>query len=237
MINEDKVLFYFYILKCPISENIKYVGRTVNPNKRLIDHIYEAKRNNRNKRERWIMSLLKKDLKPIFQVIYKEYCNLDSAIEIEKMLVKKIGKRFDLKNSPDNYLGAVLTGKIVYQYNSETGEFIKSYRNSNQAYIEIGIKDCNIGRCCKDEFTEKITTAGNYFWSFNKYDFYPKKKNKDWRRLKGKPVVMFSMDGKEIERFKTARMATEKTGIPYKQISRACKQILRSAYGYRWKFL
>lgn len=229
----DKVQYYFYILRDPTDMLLKYVGRTVNPKSRLRSHIYEAKTNNRNKRERWIMSLIKKNKLPELNVIYEKECCIEEAIQIEKMLVRKIGKKFELKNSPDNFLGAVLTGTPVHQYNITNCNYIATYANANQASIKTGIHDANIGRCCKDDIDSQ--SAGGYIWSYNKYDTYPKKYNKNWGCWANKSVIQIK-DGEIIAEFVSAREANTVTGVCYKQISSVCNHKRKVAGGYSWEF-
>lgn len=232
---ETVALFHFYVLVDPRDDQIKYVGRTVDLKNRLRNHIYEAKKNNRNKRERWIVSLLRRNMKPLMKCIYKQECSIEDAISIEKMLIKKISKRFELKNQPDNYLGAVLTGTPVYMYSTDTGELLSMFSNSNQAYIKTGIKDCNILRCCKNQNGYGCKTAGGFFWSFVKYNKYPHKFIKNWRQLKGKPVVQLTKDGNKVAEFDTARIAERVTGVPYKKISAVCNGRQKLAGGFVWK--
>jgi hypothetical protein len=232
---ETATLFNFYVLKDPRDLQIKYVGRTVNPENRFRNHIYEAKTNNRNKRERWILKLLRMNLKPIMQIIYIKICTLEEAISIEKMLVKKLSRRFDLKNEPDNYLGAVLTGTPVFQYTLDgvlTGEF----SNSNQASLRTGVKDSNILRCCKNENGYGTKTAGGFFWSFVRYDKYPYDYVKEWRSLSGKPVVQLQLDGTTVQVYSSAVNAEKGTGINRKKISAACLGRQKTAGGFKWKF-
>lgn len=233
---ETVALFHFYVLIDPRDGEIKYVGRTVDLKNRFRNHIYEAKKRNRNKRERWIVSLLRKNLHPKIKRIYSTKCSLEEAIGIEKMLVKKLSRRFDLKNQPDNFLGAVLTGKKVYMYSIENGEFLKCFSNSNQAKIHTGVSDGNILRCCKDPNGYGAKTAGGYFWSYIKYDMYPYKYVKEWRERKGKAVVQYTKEGVKVNEFISARKAQKSTGVSFKKISAACNGRQNSAGGFLWKF-
>lgn len=229
-LGETVTTFYFYVLIDPRDGKIKYVGRTVDPKSRLRGHIYESKKNNRNKRERWIVSLLRKNLKPSLQIIYTLYCSLSEAIETEKMLVKKLTYRgYPLKNEPDNYLGAVLTGTPVHQYDLD-GNYIRSYTSARQAEISTGIKDANISLMCKG----KRNRSGMYLWSFNKcdklkpYDF-------NWKSKTGKPIIYTDKFGNTQE-FATARIAAKQLNISYKKISAVCNGRQKTTRGYNFRF-
>lgn len=232
---ETGALFYFYKLVDPFDNKTKYIGRTVSLENRFRNHIYEAKKNRRNKREKWLIKLIRKNKLPLMKVIYKEKCTLEKAIDLERMYVKLYSKYYDLKNSPDNYLGVVLTGKPVYQYKLN-GDFVEGFKNSNQAFIKTKIKDSNILRCCKNQNGYGSKTAGGYFWSFDKYKKYPFVYIQNWRNLKGKPVCQYDLQNNLILTYNTARKASEKTGVSYKKISACCNGRQKTAGGYIWKF-
>lgn len=180
------------------------------------------------------MSLLRKNKMPILNVVWCGKITLSQAILGEKALIKKYKKLYDLKNENDRGLGGRVSTTIVYQYNSD-GQLIGQFINANQAAINTGIKDCNIHRCCKNENGYGTKQAGGYFWSYIKYDRYPHKFIKNWRQLKGKPVVCVSQDGVEQE-YITAREAQRQTGVNYKHISSCCLGKRKTAGGYFWKF-
>lgn len=56
---------YIYGLIDPVSDEIKYIGKTVNPKVRLWQHFTDSKKPGRcNKKEAWVRSLLNQGLKP-----------------------------------------------------------------------------------------------------------------------------------------------------------------------------
>ena len=59
---------YIYILKDPISNLIRYVGKSNNPKDRLKNHVNLSKKDQSHKRN-WILKLKKKGLKPVMEVI------------------------------------------------------------------------------------------------------------------------------------------------------------------------
>ena len=112
---------------------------------------------------------MRKNTKPVFHTVYVLTCTWVEGKAVEKMLVKKLSKRFDILNMADNCLGAMLTGKVVHQY-AKTGEYLQTFANSNQAYISTGVKDSNILRCCQRVQGYGAKSAGGFLWSFVKYD-------------------------------------------------------------------
>ena len=228
----EMVETFFYVLKDPRTNEIKYVGRTTRPDTRLTKHVSESKARNKSKKEQWIVSLLRKNTKPVFHIVYVLTCTQVEGKTVEKMLVKKLSKRFDILNMADNCLGAMLTGKVVHQY-AKTGEYLQTFANSNQAHVSTGVKDSNILRCCQRAQGYGVKSAGGFLWSFVKYDQYPSK----YIRLFGtKAVVQCTLDGDTVAVFNSARDAEKATGCSYKKISAVCNGRQKSAGGFFWKF-
>lgn len=219
---------YFYVLKDPISNKIRYFGRTVNTKKRLYDHVKTSKKLN-NHKSNWIKSL---NQKPILEVVYKQFCTLEEAKSIEKSILRKLIRRFDLTNSWDNCLGANKTGRLVHQY-TLSGNFLKTYQNSNHASIETGIPDANILRSCKKSNKQGVNKAGGYYWLFEKQEKYPleiKIKNGE------KPVIQMTLDNVFIKEYESARKASLELNINYKLISQVCNKNKKQTHGYKFKF-
>lgn len=59
---------FIYILICPITGRVRYVGKTTNPKKRFCNHLTDAKKE-KNYRANWIRSLTAQGLKPIVEII------------------------------------------------------------------------------------------------------------------------------------------------------------------------
>lgn len=65
-------MYSIYVLKCPISNEVRYVGQTRSKlNKRLSGHIYESRKNKKkySHKDNWISKLYKLELKPIIENI------------------------------------------------------------------------------------------------------------------------------------------------------------------------
>ncbi len=60
---------YIYTLTDPIDNQIKYVGKTVDPNQRLSSHRSEARKGRGGKRGEWIRSLIEIGREPIMKIV------------------------------------------------------------------------------------------------------------------------------------------------------------------------
>lgn len=59
-----------YVLKHPVTEEVKYVGKTSEKtHRRLIMHIWESKTNNKTYKQRGLRKILKLGLLPIMEVV------------------------------------------------------------------------------------------------------------------------------------------------------------------------
>ena len=95
---------YFYVLRCPITNEVKYVGRSVNPSGRYRQHIHSGKREGvKDRKAAWIKGLLNKNLKPILEIIDKleNYKDIEEVKRKEEFLILEFKKIYDLKNDRD----------------------------------------------------------------------------------------------------------------------------------------
>jgi len=96
----EEKLVKIYVLKHPITNEICYVGRSLNPSTRYRNHIHLAKKStHKNQKDAWICSLLNINLKPIMEII--DSCPMDLSTETEKYWIEEYRKTCNLKNTRD----------------------------------------------------------------------------------------------------------------------------------------
>jgi hypothetical protein len=100
---------YIYTLSCPLSNNIRYVGQSVNPNSRYRRHISDSKRRNDHK-SNWIKSLINNNLKPILSII--KVCNESNVDFYEKYYINEYKKKYDLTNTKEGGKSGQITQEI-----------------------------------------------------------------------------------------------------------------------------
>lgn len=105
---------YIYTLIDPRDNRIRYVGKTTNINRRLIQHVYEAKTLiNRRYITNWVKSLLDVNLKPIIQEI--DSCTKAEWEQKEKYWIKHYKELYpDLCNHSEGGLGTVGKGSFKH---------------------------------------------------------------------------------------------------------------------------
>ena len=207
-----------YTLSDPISGEIKYVGQTSKTlSERMKTHLSDAKHKKANKRITWINSLLKKDLKPIIDII-------DEVVEedwvfwemywIEQLKVWG----FNLKN-----------GTIG-------GDGIKGY-----VYTEKD-KEKMKGRILSKETKEKMSRSKkgkpspwNSVFGKNHHRFGSKhsEETKDKMRIH---IKQFNKLGVLVNEWRGISEASKELKISISGISRACSGERKTAGGYIWKY-
>ena len=228
----ETVRIYFYALKDPFTFKIRYIGQTVNPGNRLRNHIYEAKKNNKNHKERWIIQLIRKNAKPIMEILWEEIMTAKEANDFETDMIQFYkNEGCDLTNSEDRARNTpIVITTPVYQF-SLLGEFIAKFPNANQAMLNTGINDAAIGEICRNPDKIGNNSRGGFLWSYTEVP------NKAYEKPKGTPkkTVQLDKEGNIIAKFDSAREAHRVTGVCYKRISATLTGRQKTAGGFVWK--
>jgi hypothetical protein len=181
-----KKKIYIYGLWSPIEKktlrNVRYIGKSNNPKRRLSEHIRTSKKKNYAV-SKWIRTLIKKNLKPVMKVI--EVCDLDSWQTYEKMYINYfkesgytnrdllnigLGGEKDLVNHSGynegfrNYNFKKRKKIIRYKLNGELNkiyDYIREVENDNLLYTPIlnTLKKRN------------IIYSQNYLWCYYADDY------------------------------------------------------------------
>jgi hypothetical protein len=87
------MITYIYILICPIDQEIKYVGKANNPQRRLRDHMKDFRsRLGEFKKTAWLLKLYQQGLKPDMEIV--DEVEIDKWKEMESFWIayfKSIG--------------------------------------------------------------------------------------------------------------------------------------------------
>jgi predicted GIY-YIG superfamily endonuclease len=81
-------MYFLYNLIDPITNDIKYVGYTKNPKRRIWEHIRDAKKGIKTYKCEWIRSLLDKKNIPIMEII-SEYESHNEIVDEEMKLIQE----------------------------------------------------------------------------------------------------------------------------------------------------
>lgn len=222
------MIYYIYTLTDPITNQIRYIGKTVNLKRRYTSHssIKENIKENTH-RSKWVLSLLNKGLKPIMHVI--DQTNHDWQ-KLEKFYIQKYkNEGFDLCNLTLGGDGGTGHSKykefIIYQFD-KNGQLINEFQNTKIAAKQSNTSFENIKRCIRGTYK----TAGGFYWSKEK-NFKSKNRNHN-----AKYVYQYDLNGNFIKKFNSVYEAAKETNIQRNSIKNCCHGKQKRAGKYQWKF-
>ncbi len=184
---------YIYSLADPDTGNVRYIGKTIYPNRRLADHLKMKSRTITHK-EKWVNSILKLGKIPVFEVLlevpenilnqceielikhYKQFCKLTNGTDggdgtSKPASTKQIEIMINhnpMKN-PETVRKASITrnrnGRLRKPVNqyTKTGVLIKEWPSVIDASKKLDIPDSNISRNCNNK---GYKSAGGFVWKY-----------------------------------------------------------------------
>ncbi len=229
-----------YKLIDPRNNEVKYIGKSVNPNIRFKTHLYEAKKDIiQTRKARWIRKLIGLGLIPIFEVI--EY--VDDFEYWEEYYIRKYKlEGCDLVNWDDKGKGTCgrmdkemiisikkKLSKCVYQYKLD-GEFVSEYPSTREAAKLCGLSHAGISRVCRGLNNH----VGGFIFKYS--DFIEEIKPIINPNAEKKKVVLINEFGDIIAEFESIADAARITGIDSGNISRVCNGIRKKTKNKIFKF-
>ena len=226
---------YIYTLEHPITEEIRYVGKTRNPKMRFHNHCNKL-HNEKSHKRHWINKLKKEGLKPKMKI-------LDEVLESEwkfweRFWINQLKQwNFNLVNHTSGGEGLTLgnetsfkKGNIPWNYGTAKPKILKGNRgkteNSVKNQFKKGVKPWNKG-------------VTGYNTSRKGKPLQKEIKEKISNTLKGKPsnkkrnIKQLDMNRNLIKKFSSITEAKLETGI--KGISNVLTGRAKTAGGYLWE--
>jgi hypothetical protein len=227
---------YIYALIDPRTNQVRYVGKTINPQTRKYQHVSERLIFNHYK-SRWILTLHKLGLRPIFKIL--EICPLSNFEDRETYYIS-LYKSKALTNSDDSGQGnknrrrelienANYKSRIVYQFDLD-GNFITEYKSVREAARKLKLDHANISRVCNNIY--KHTNGYIFTYDKNQNIYIINKPN----AIK-KSVVEINEIGEVINKWKSIMDCSRDTGLDSGNISRVCSSILKHIKKRKFKFI
>jgi len=85
-------IIYIYTLTDPKNNEVRYVGKTINPERRYKQHLYDKRRSHKAS---WVQSLRNDNLKPIMSII--EECTESNWRDSERYWIQQFNNLTNLK--------------------------------------------------------------------------------------------------------------------------------------------
>ena len=125
--------------------------------------------------------------------------------------------------------------RSVYQFTVD-GIFLKCYPSTMEAERKTGIHSATISRCAFN----KCPSASGYIFLFEEdLDKIEQRisRYQHSRKLRKEHIVRLTMDGEFIDEWLGAADAGKHLNIEYKNINAVCRNVKKSAGGYKWMYL
>lgn len=215
---------FIYVLKDPISFEVRYVGKSDKPTERLYEHIRKSKYNV-NYKNNWINHLKKMGKSPILEII--DEVDKSEWGEAEKKWVA------DYKNN-----GCLLTNLTMGGDGGNFGEEINkkiSLKLKNRTFQPETLKLMS-----ESAKKRKLSDAGRKSLSEKRKGrnnpMFGKKQSINCIESKYKSVLQYSQDGILLKEWKSLKEVSEYLLINRNTIRMVCNNQRKSAGGYKWKF-
>jgi len=215
---------FIYGLKDPVSNKIRYVGKSNNPKSRLSRHICEAKEAKSVHRLCWIKGLLNIGKKPILVILEK--CDVDVWGERENYWISIFP---NLTNMIDGgKFCPMLIPEIVAKM-KESSKGKKHSKETRQKWSVLRKQEWDSGTRARNfrERTDAEKSAKSKLMAdvWNKRSFDDKKAvGVRISNSKKKKVIGIDVDGAEKYNFNSAKMASSYFNLSPDRVARCCRE-------------
>ena len=148
-------------------------------------------------------------------------------------------KKNNYQPTPEEYEASRIAiiknqGCPVYQLTKE-GEIIGVFFSAREAARQIETTASHIIECCNKL---RITAGGFYWQTIEDYikNGFSHKQGQEGHHTK-RSVHQYSLEGVYITTYDTLKAASLAVGTAHQSISKCCKGQLKTAGGYKWKFV
>lgn len=232
-------LIYIYTLSDPLTNEIRYVGKTIQkPTYRLSSHISQSKYNSKKDYcHCWIKSLLNKDLKPIMNIVEETFdvsretywikhyrCNYKLTNFTDGGDLGNLGKTWKVRKE-SLYKYKFKNNKPILQYDLK-GKFIKEWVSGREFARFYKLGKSTVSSCIYQNATCKdfILIFKGDDLNLNKYNFSKK------------PVFILNTINNVKHNFKSACEAANALKLNNSSISKCAKnkKLLHKQYKIRY---
>lgn len=188
-----------YALTCPITETVRYVGKTsMSVDRRLINHVGSSRRHPKTPKELWIADLLKRGSAPGIQIL--DEVSVEAASDAERRWAASFATSVTLLNHPRIGAGGPGVGRV--EWTEETLSLLGRIADSKIAKM-LG--------CDRKTVSYKRECLGIPA-SFDRTDNVPPPRNGGWNRIEFPPAIIDRL-GKEPDYVIARAAGVQKSAI------------------------
>jgi len=202
---------YIYSLKDPRDYQIKYIGKTIDIDRRRKEH-NQIHRNKKSKKNSWIIHLIKNGMQPIMEVL--EECKESDWVERERFWIryyKELG--FNLKNMT---LGGESNDGYV---------FTKEDRLKQSKSQRLRHKTTPFSMETREKLSKKAKETLN---GLDNLKLGSKKSQV--------PIIQKTKDGEIIKEWESLQQAADELGIKRSNISHCLRGRIKTSGGFKWEY-
>jgi group I intron endonuclease len=248
-------MFIIYTLKDPLTNEIRYVGKTVNIKRRLYLHIAEAK-TSKTYKAKWINKLLNSGTRPILEILDVIYDNnWDFWEEYWILQMKSWGFNLcNLTNGGDGVktwseemrhnMSKIKKGCKVWNKDIPMTDITKHKISKAKTGTVSGFKN----KKHTDEFKKTKSKEMSDYYKENHHPRLGVKHSDESKKLMSencrvnklikKPILQYSTDEIFLKEWESVIDAGSALGIVPSNIRRVCKsnEFYRIIGGFKWKY-
>jgi len=211
---------YIYILTDPITNEVRYVGKTINTAKRFAHHLSN---NTKTHCRSWIKSLLNKNLLPVFSIIDE---TTENWAELEKYWIAQF-KEWGFKLTNHTLGGEGLFGMKVSQETKDKKSIVMMGKTHTQK-TKDKISLINSGKTRTEDCKLKTSNTLKEYYSINPHP------------IKGiiRGTINNKLEEKEVLEIRELLLAKEQTTSEIAKIYDVSKAVIQQIReGRTWKHL
>ena len=206
----EKVI-YIYSLKDPRDYQIKYIGKTIDIDRRKKEH-NQIHRNKKSKKNSWIIHLIKNGMQPIMEVL--EECKESDWVERERYWIRYYNELgFNLKNMT---LGGESNDGYV---------FTKEDRLEQSKSQKLRHKKTPFSMETREKLSKKAKETLN---GLDNLKLGSKKSQI--------PIIQKTKDGEIIKEWESLQQAADGLGIERSNISHCLRGRIKTSGGFKWEY-
>lgn len=227
---EELIKYSIYTLTDPITNEVRYIGLTFNDLKqRLRSHCSEKSKSHKSN---WIQLLKSKGLKPLIKAIEENISSYEETCEKEIYYINKY--RSDGHRLTNSASGGNKNKKMSLETKIKMS---KSAKNRKYKLVLSDETKKTMSERSKERFKNQ-SERDRLRISNKRYEDSKSKdqKMKDILSQDNKYVLQYDKDMNFISEYPSIREAGRMTKIERGNISKCCKNKVKSAGGYIWKY-
>jgi hypothetical protein len=230
---------WVYALIDPRDNQVKYIGKSINPKARLREHILKCNKE-RTKKGNWVKKLLSLSLEPQMKLL-KEAQHTEIPYWEEHYIKHYKFDGITLLNYDDKGIGTAKvrtketiesmkekTSRKVYQYDLN-GNLLKEYKSLRDAERETGINHGNISKCCSG----KLKHSSAFIFSYEPNNSIEPLKNPNAQKKK---ILQIDVDGNVIAEYISIAEAAKANSVDASNVSRVCSGVIKHVKNKLFKF-